>query len=420
MKLLKNSEQQVQDMIHEPSADLKASQRRQKELEQNLSELQKKYDEVKENKSKLRENYDSNLALVQSLKSEVHVLKRQLPSNRDNKTNIKKLAANSNDAQELDEWLSQNDYSGTVGGTNVSNSSLGEKLKDYELTITELNEELLAKDIAVTQKDQIIEDMSQKIAELRGPSDSTKNLSQKITELSDSSKSTKNISEKLPVPKKAGDKVNWEVADIDLSRTKFPSQSTPKVNEETPLNGRMDALLSQASREKESGNNREAIATYHKVLDNKPDDPTALFELAKLLVEIKDFNNAERYLTKAFYQETNDPKVASLLGTTLIETGKAERAAAILRQAIEIHPNSANLHQTLGLALLNTGKTESAETELKLSFSLDDTSANTAYNLAVLYAGWTPPRLEDAKDWYTKAKNLGIESDSSLENVLND
>jgi len=93
-------------------------------------------------------------------------------------------------------------------------------------------------------------------------------------------------------------------------------------------------------------------------------------------------------------------------------------AVAVLLRAVAVDPQSPDLHRYLGVACRSLGWNDAAETALRRSFGLDKASSDTAYNLAVLLATLDKPRLDEAKDWYKKARELGAPADPALDQVL--
>ena len=49
---------------------------------------------------------------------------------------------------------------------------------------------------------------------------------------------------------------------------------------------------------------------------------------------------------------------------------------------------------------------------------MDARDGDTAFNLAVLLATSTPPRLQDAQQWYKRSRELGIPADPGLDKLF--
>ena len=263
-----------------------------------------------------------------------------------------------------------------------------------------LNNDLLAKDITISQKDKIIDDLHQTISK----SDNASGWLAADPEARLSNKSTSKRNASAIISKNES--------------TVGETLSAREIDGKFKIIERINTLLIQASMAKKLGNLKEAMSNYRQVLDLKPDEATASVELAKLLIEHEDYHSAEPILTKGFNQHPNNQEILSLLGYTLIQVDKATLATTVLKQALAIHSENADLHKYFGLALLKIGNKETAEKELKQSFSLDSSNPDTAYNLAILYSEMSPPRIEEAKEWYAKAKRMGGSIDARLENTL--
>ncbi len=173
----------------------------------------------------------------------------------------------------------------------------------------------------------------------------------------------------------------------------------------------------KAGAEAEKSKNLEhAIVNYKKVLEIEPNHKDALTQVGTLLAQQPGQDlQAVQYLQKAFHQDPDNTAILKPLGFALLRLEKAYMAIGVLSRATGLNPDDAELHRYLGVAFRTVGWSDAAEDELRQSFRLNDGNPETAYNLAVLLATLDEPRLEDAKDWYEKAKKLGAQVDPGLE-----
>ena len=118
-----------------------------------------------------------------------------------------------------------------------------------------------------------------------------------------------------------------------------------------------------------------AVAAYLKVLEKRPNDPDALYNLGALAAFLNAPNEALALLaaseakggpTGTFY-----PPKAQLLSTrgyALMQVGQSAEAAKVLRAAVQLAPNLVEAHRNLAAALGNQGQCAQAKQSLARAY----------------------------------------------------
>lgn len=178
-------------------------------------------------------------------------------------------------------------------------------------------------------------------------------------------------------------------------------------------------FLQQAGEAEKQNKVEAATWNYRKVLDFQPDNKTALKRLGLLAAQQSNEDDAERFLRKAFYTDPDDVDVLHALGFALVRQGKADLAVSMLARAVALHPDEPTVHRAFGVACSSLGWTDAAEVQFRRAVELNAKDSEAAFNLAVLLAARKPPRTDEAKIWYRKARDLGMAADPGLEKLLN-
>lgn len=108
-----------------------------------------------------------------------------------------------------------------------------------------------------------------------------------------------------------------------------------------------------------------AAAQYRILLDQQPNNPVLLNNLAWSLGQAKD-PKAIVHAEQANKLAPNQPAIMDTLGTLLVNQGKdVERGLALLAKALELTPQAAELRLNYAKALLKAGKPAPAKQELE-------------------------------------------------------
>ena len=107
-----------------------------------------------------------------------------------------------------------------------------------------------------------------------------------------------------------------------------------------------------------------------------------------------------------------------ILGYLKLQQEKYDEALDPLSRAVKANPSSAEIQNCLGVTLSHQGLRGPAETAFRKAIQIDPTYGNAHNNLAVMYAGQTPPLVELARWHYQKALAAGQPKNPDLEKIL--
>ncbi len=122
-----------------------------------------------------------------------------------------------------------------------------------------------------------------------------------------------------------------------------------KLSPETPA----DTLLAAELAEK-SGQNDAAEAAYRRVLATDPQSAPANAGLAHLLIQRKQYADAETLLRAALDKNPDDPTLTAQLATVLADQDKAE-ALPLLEKLHEAHPVDPAITRLLAVVMADAG-----------------------------------------------------------------
>lgn len=204
----------------------------------------------------------------------------------------------------------------------------------------------------------------------------------------------------LPLPETAG------------GRTEVPFSKNSKPDE------KVCELLRKGKAAVSQNQIASAKAQFARVLEQVPDELTALVNLGWIAQRDQLWEQSELYLRRALKQSVEDPAIWLAIGVSTLEQGKLESATAAFAQAVVLDPKNARARRFLGLTLGKRGWLDGAEQEIRKSLELDPDDAGAHFNLAVFYLQRRPPALELARRHYYKARDLGFAADKEVESQL--
>jgi tetratricopeptide (TPR) repeat protein len=108
------------------------------------------------------------------------------------------------------------------------------------------------------------------------------------------------------------------------------------------------------------GQDEEAVASYRRVLDEKPDLYEARINMAQVLTRLKRPAEAKPLLEAAIEQKPKEPAPLLLLGVCLIDMKDYTGAESRLRAALDLDGKNADAWSLLGRALHAQGKLDEA------------------------------------------------------------
>jgi len=162
----------------------------------------------------------------------------------------------------------------------------------------------------------------------------------------------------------------------------------------------------------------KAAADYQKILQQDPNNPLALGNLAAIELEQGRLDDAEKHIKAALAQNPDDAYNLSILGYVKFRQEKFDDAFDALGRAAKLDPQNPEIQNYLGVTLSHKGLRTQAETALRKAIELDPNYAAAHNNLAVIYISDEPTSPELARFHYQKALDAGQPRNPDLEKML--
>ena len=167
------------------------------------------------------------------------------------------------------------------------------------------------------------------------------------------------------------------------------------------------------------GNFEAAKIGYREYLRLNPRSVEGSCNLAQVLMQLKDFANAEALLEKAVALDKDAGRPYYLLGIVFFQQGKMDEALSQLELGLERDPGNARAHNYVGVICADhKGWRKRAVESFTSAISHDAEFADPHFNLAVLYSGGDEPNVEKAREHYARALDLGADRDGGIEKFL--
>ncbi|MFT5052359.1 MAG: Flp pilus assembly protein TadD [Chlamydiales bacterium] len=133
------------------------------------------------------------------------------------------------------------------------------------------------------------------------------------------------------------------------------------------------------------GNWRNSETLFRHTLEVAPDNPIALYKLAKICDEAQDFDAAEGYYRAALEHSPSMAIAHVGLAVTLNRSGRSALAIPVFERALEFDPSSAAAHTNLGLLFAIRGQSARGMQHLERAFELRPEGATVLRNLGLGY-----------------------------------
>jgi len=191
------------------------------------------------------------------------------------------------------------------------------------------------------------------------------------------------------------------------------------ARERHPFPHEQAGLAREAARAASRGEWQEAEKLYRDLVQQLPDHPLARANLGTVLYRTEKHSEALDELEEALRLDPDLTAALQTLGLLYFHKENHYRAISALTRAIDLDPTNSRLHHHLAIVLNDHGWREAAETELRKALGLDPRYVDAHFNLAVIYLERTPPSIELARRHYYRAIELGADTDTTIEAILN-
>jgi arylsulfatase A-like enzyme/Flp pilus assembly protein TadD len=145
----------------------------------------------------------------------------------------------------------------------------------------------------------------------------------------------------------------------------------------------------------------EAVESFKKAIDLKPDDSFAVIIIANCYQAMGRFDEAEKYVLDYMAKGFDDSQLFFLLGTLMVNHKEPEKAVPYFEKCLAGNPRSASAHNGLAAIYLNRsadGDLARAEGHLSAASAINPTLQSLRYNIAQLREKQN--RLAEAADLY--------------------
>lgn len=213
-----------------------------------------------------------------------------------------------------------------------------------------------------------------------------------------------NIKERLKI-------FNKKWPDVDYEELLELNESLVDVN---------TSLLSHGKQALDSGNAKEAINIFSKILRTNPIDASALSGLCFAYLMRGNMDQAMNKFTRMMEitptPNTKDTRI-KLCNTAedLSQKGKYHEAIDVYKKAIEISPDFFETHYNLAIVYSSINQIDNAIAHLKKALNLNDSDASVHNNLGVLY--FKKNMYNDAKRCFERALLIDAHYKEAQQNI---
>ena len=152
----------------------------------------------------------------------------------------------------------------------------------------------------------------------------------------------------------------------------------------------------------------DAAAAYRRAIELRPDFAPAHNNLGNILYSLGRSQEAEASYRAALSHRPLDPRTHKNLGRALDDLGRLSEAAKAYSRAMELDPHDSETHSNLGTVLASSRRFDDAIVAYQRALSIrpDDTTAMTNLGNALKDIG----RVDEAIAWFTRALELSADA----------
>jgi tetratricopeptide (TPR) repeat protein len=207
----------------------------------------------------------------------------------------------------------------------------------------------------------------------------------------------------------------YHSGDYNEYLTWIPKERTKKILEiqtwldepETTQERKANLLFEQALLFNASEKNEEAIASYDKALEIKPDKHEAYYNRGNSLANLGRYEEAIASYDMALEIKPDDHEAYYNRGNSLDNLGRYEEAIASYDMALEIKPDKHEAYYNRGISLRKLGRYEEAIASYDMALEIKPDDPGALYNKACCYG--LQNQAERASDFLKQAIDLYVE-----------
>ena len=166
----------------------------------------------------------------------------------------------------------------------------------------------------------------------------------------------------------------------------------------------INEIFELAIQRHKENNFKIAEELYKKILKIDPNHFKSLHLLGSLSAQVKDLNQAKKFLEKAIEIKNDYSETYYNLGNVLVDLEEIQKAINCFEKVIQINPNNADAHNNLGNLLKKLGKIQDAESCYKKAIKINPNYANAYNNLATIFQKYK--NFQEAISLYEKTIQL--------------
>jgi len=150
---------------------------------------------------------------------------------------------------------------------------------------------------------------------------------------------------------------------------------------------RIQVRQAEAQLLRDAGDVAGAYAMLQKAIDEHPDSPDLIYDLALVAERLDKVDEAEARLTKLVALKPDDAQALNALGYTLVDrTPRTSEGLALIEKAHKLSPSDPFIMDSMGWALFRLGRLDEAETYLKRALAERPDAEIAAHLGEVLWA----------------------------------
>jgi tetratricopeptide (TPR) repeat protein len=135
-----------------------------------------------------------------------------------------------------------------------------------------------------------------------------------------------------------------------------------------------------------AGRTSEALASYDRALQLRPDHAMAYYNKAELLLKMGQASAALELFDQALHIAPGYFKALRGKGDALVQAGRGDSAIPLYQEALKLQPGDPDAARSLGIALLRAGRTSEAIERFEAVLRVDPRDARAQNNLGYAYS----------------------------------
>jgi tetratricopeptide (TPR) repeat protein len=159
----------------------------------------------------------------------------------------------------------------------------------------------------------------------------------------------------------------------------------------------------------------QAAASFQQVIEAKPKNADAYYNLGTLKLRRNNFDEARQYLEQTLKLQPDYPEAWNNLGMIAGQQGRVDEAIQDFQQSLALRPGYATAYLNLGNVYRRQKAFDKAQESLKRALALQPDDADVNYSIGMLYAQQN--QMRQASDYLQRAIELRPDYAEALNNL---